>query len=255
MSILSSDQMPQQFLNLKPTKIAISAIFTSLVFAATIVFSSYVPQTTGFFNIGETMVFTTAILFGPFIGAFAGGIGSMFADLFLGYPHFAPATLIIKGCEGGIVGILSRKKLELGSKLQWKIFTLISGLVLGLLLGGIGSLYYSGSMELYLGLPPPQNPNLILFVPPEFWYVLGVSVILLTSLIGFIFDPEFGWLVITTIVGGLVMVTGYFLYEQLFLGVAAIAEIPINIGQMTVGIIVSIPIVRAMWRSLPSIRF
>lgn len=254
MTILSSDQM-QKFLNSKPIKLAISAIFTSLVFAATIVFSSYVPQTTGFFNIGETMVFTSAILFGPFVGSFAGGVGSMFADLFLGYPHFAPATLIIKGCEGGVVGILCRKKLRLGSRLQWKIFTFISGLVLGLLLGGIGSAYYSGSMELYLGIPPPENPNLILFVPPEFWYVLGASVILLTSLVGFIFEPEFGWLVLTTIVGGLLMVTGYFLYEQLFLGVAAIAEIPINIGQMTVGIIVSIPIVRTIWRSLPSIRF
>lgn len=247
--------MSQQFLNSKPIKLAISAIFTSLVFAVTIVFSSYVPQTTGFFNIGETMVYTTAILFGPFVGAFAGGIGSMFADLFLGYPHFAPATLIIKGCEGGIVGILSRKKLRLSSKLQWKIFTFISGLVAGVLLGGIGSIYYSGSMELYLGIPPPQNPNLILFVPPEFWYVLGALVILLTSLMGFIFDPEFGWLVLTIIVGGLVMVAGYFLYEQFFLGVAAIAEIPINIGQMIVGLIVSIPIVRAVWRSLPSIRF
>lgn len=248
-------KLSQQFLNSKPIKLAISAIFTSLVFAATIVFSSYVPQTTGFFNIGETMVYTTAILFGPLVGAFAGGVGSMFADVFLGYPHFAPATLIIKGCEGGIVGILSRKKLRFNSKLQWKFFTFVSGLVAGVLLGGVGSIYYSGSVELYLGIPPPQNPNLILFVPPEFWYVLGALVILLTTLMGFVFDPEFGWLVLTIIVGGLVMVAGYFLYEQFFLGMAAIAEIPINIGQMTVGLIVSIPIVRAVWRSLPSIRF
>jgi len=247
--------MSQQFLNSKSIKLAISAIFTSLVFAATVVFSSYVPQTTGFFNIGETMVYTTAILFGPFIGAFAGGIGSMLADLFLGYTHFAPATLIIKGCEGGLVGILSRKKPRLSSKLQWKVFTLICGLVAGVLLVVIGSIYYSGSVELYLGIPPPQNPNMILFVPPAFWYVLGTLVTLLTILMGFIFDPEFGWLVLTIIIGGLVMVAGYFLYEQFFLGMAAIAEIPINIGQMTVGLIVSIPLVRAVWRSLPSIRF
>jgi uncharacterized membrane protein len=246
--------MSQQVLHSKPIRLALSAIFTALVFAATVVFSSYVPQTTGFFNIGETMVYTTAMLFGPLVGVFAGGIGSMFADLFLGYPHYALATLIIKGCEGGIVGLLSRKKLRLNSKLQWRVFTLIAGLVAGLLLAGVGSIYYSGAVELYIGIPPPQIPNIVLSVPPVFWYGLGALVTLFTALTGFIFDPEIGWLVLTIIIGGLVMVTGYFLYEQFFLGVAAVGEIPINVGQMSVGLIVSIPIVRAVRRYLPSLR-
>jgi uncharacterized membrane protein len=245
--------MSQQLLHSKPIKLALSAIFTALVFAATVVFSSYVPQTTGFFNIGEIMVYTTAILFGPLVGAFAGGVGSMFADLFLGYYHFAPATLIIKGCEGAIVGLLSRKKLVL-SKSQWKIFTLIAGLVAGILLAGVGSIYYSGSVELYIGIPPPEIPNFVLSVPPVFWYGLGALVTLLTALMGFVFDPEFGWLILTIIVGGLVMVAGYFLYEQFFLGVAAVTEIFFNIGQMSVGLIVSIPLVRAVRRYLPSLR-
>lgn len=246
--------MPQQFPQSKTIKLAISAIFTSLVFAATVVFYSYVPQTTGFFNIGETMVYTTAILFGPLVGAFAGGVGSMLADLFLGYSHFAPATLIIKGCEGAIVGLLSRKKLIFKSKNQWKVFTLIAGLVAGLLLAGVGSIYYSGSVELYIGIPPPQIPNFVLSVPPVFWYGLGALVTLFTVLMGFVFDPEFGWLVFTIIVGGLVMVAGYFLYEQFFLGVAALGEIPLNIGQMSIGLIIAIPLVRAVRRYLPSLR-
>jgi uncharacterized membrane protein len=245
--------MSQQ-LHSKPIKLALSAVFTALVFAATVVFYSYVPQTTGFFNIGETMVYTTALLFGPLVGAFAGGVGSMLADLFLGYPHYALATLIIKGCEGGIVGILSRKKLMLTSKFQWRVFTLIAGLVAGLLLASVGSIYYSGSVELYIGIPPPEIPNFVLSVPPVFWYGLGALVTLLTALMGFVFDPEFGWLILTIIVGGLVMVSGYFLYEQIFLGVVAAGEIPINVGQMTVGLIVSIPLVRAVRRYLPSLR-
>lgn len=246
--------MAQQLLHSKPVELALSIIFTPLVFVATVIFSSYVPQTTGFFNIGETMVYITAILFGPLVGAFAGGVGSMFADLFLGYPLFAPATLIIKGCEGAVVGLLSRKKLGLNSKLQWKVFTFVAGLVAGLLLAGVGSIYFSGSVELYIGIPQPQFPNFVLSVPPVFWYGLGALVTLFTALMGFVFDPEFGWLVLTIIVGGLVMVSGYFLYEQFFLGVAAVAEIPFNIGQMSVGLIVSIPVVRAVWRYLPSLR-
>jgi len=235
-------------------RLSITAIFTSLVFVATTIFSIYVPQTRGFFNIGETMVFTTALLFGPFVGAFAGGVGSMLADLFLGYPQYAPATLVIKACEGAVVGVLNRKRLKFSSKLQWKVFTVTFGLIAGFLLGAIGSLYYSGSVELYIGFPPPENPTLSLFVPTEFWYSLGVLVILLISLTGFVFEPEFGWFVFSTLIGGSVMITGYFLYQQFFLGVLAVAEIPVNIGQMTIGLIVALPIVRAIWRFLPSLK-
>jgi len=241
-------------------RLSITAIFTSLVFVATTIFSIYVPQTKGFFNIGETMVFTTALLFGPLVGAFAGGVGSMLADLFLGFPHYAPATLVIKACEGAVVGVLNRKRLRFSSKLQWKVFTLTFGLIAGVLLGAIGSLYYSGSVELYIGFPPSESPTLNLFVPTEFWYTLGALVVLLVGLMGFVFEPEFGWLIITTLIGGSVMVIGYFIYQLFFLGplfgfyVVAIAEIPVNIGQMIIGLIVALPIVRAIWRFLPSLK-
>jgi uncharacterized membrane protein len=235
-------------------QLSITAIFTSLVFVATVIFSIYVPHTKGFFNIGETMVYTSALLFGPFVGAFAGGVGSMLADLFLGYPHYAPATLLIKACEGAVVGVLTRKRLNFGSKIGWKVFTVAFGLVAGILLGAIGSLYYSGTVKLYIGFPPSESPTLNLFVPKEFWYSLGVLVILLISLTGFVFEPEFGWFVFSILLGGSLMIVGYFLYQQFLLGVLAVAEIPVNIGQMVIGLIVALPIVRAIWRSLPSLK-
>lgn len=235
-------------------QLAILAVFTSLVCAATMIFSIYVPATRGFFNIGETMVYITALLFGPLIGSFAGGFGSMFADILLGYSQFAPGTLIIKACEGGIVGFLGRKKPSFGSKFTWKTFTFVIGLIVGVLLGSVGSLYYSGPVELYFGIPPPANPTLTFFIPSQFWYMLGALVVVLITMVGFVFEPEFGWLVLTVLVGGLEMIIGYFLYEQIFLGVAAVAEIPINIGQTIVGLVVSIPVVRAVWRALPSLR-
>jgi len=82
----------------------------------------------------------------------------------------------------------------------------------------------------------------------------------LITLMGFVFEPEFGWLVFSALVGGSIMVAGYFIYQQFFIGplfnisVIAPAEIPINISQMIVGLIVSIPIVRTLWRSLPSLK-
>jgi len=224
------------------------------------VFSIYVPHTRGFFNIGETMIYATALLFGPFIGSFAGGVGSMLADILLGYPHYAPATFVIKACEGAIVGFLARRRPKFSSKILWKAFTFGVGSIAGVLLGGIGSLYYSGAVELYLGIPPPTSPNVVFSVPPLFWYSLGALVVLLISLIGFILEPEFGWLFFTTLIGGAVMVTGYFLYQQFLLfplfgiEVVAVAEIPVNIGQMTVGLTVAIPIVKIVLRSLPQIK-
>lgn len=235
-------------------RLVVTAIFTALVCVSTMVFSIYVPQTKGFFNIGETMVYVTALLFGPFIGAFAGGVGSMFADLLLGYPHYAFATLLIKACEGGIVGFLSHRMPSLRSERGWRALTLSMGMVVGGMLILVGTFYYSGSVELYFGIPPPEAPTSTVFIPAEFWYCLGVVAVLLMAVMGFAFEPEFGWTIISIIAGGVAMVTGYYLYEQFFLGVLAIAEVPVNIGQMTVGLIVSVPVVRAVWRRLPSLR-
>jgi uncharacterized membrane protein len=252
--------MPKPPIKSNTVQLSLAAVFTALVFVATTVFSVYVPQTRGFFNIGEIMVFATALLLGPMIGAFAGGVGSMLADFFLGYWYYAPATLIIKACEGEVVGLLARRKLATLTKSQWRIFTFLTGLSIGLLLAGIGSVYYSGQVELYLGFPPASTPNLILEVPKEVWYVLGAVVLLALAFSGFIFEPEFGWLTFTVLTGGLIMVGGYFLYQQFIIGplfgisVLAVAEIPINLGQMLIGLIVSIPLVKTIWRSMPSLK-
>ncbi|MDH5482959.1 MAG: ECF transporter S component [Candidatus Bathyarchaeota archaeon] len=239
------------------TRLALTAISISLVCVATMVFSIYVPQTRGFFNLGETMVYTVALLLGPLIGSVAGGVGSMFADVLLGYYHFAPATLVIKALEGGIVGFLGKKRTafaESHTKLEWKIFTTEMGVLVGILLGLMGFLYYSGFVEVYSGVISPETPTLTIFVPAEFWFGLGAFVAVLVTIIAFISEPEFGWMIISTIFGGLLMVAGYFLYEQLFLGVFALAEVPVNIGQMSVGLIVATPIVKVVRRALPQLK-
>jgi uncharacterized membrane protein len=242
-----------------PIGLALTAVSTSLVCVATIVFSFYVPQTRGFFNIGETMVFTTAILFGPVIGAFAGGVGSMLADILLGYPYYAPATLIIKATEGAIVGFLSRKKPNFSRK-SWKAFTFLIGLIIGISLSTIGSVYYTGEVELALGIPQLVTLNAVFSISPVFWYVIGAFIVLLVTLMGLIFEPELGWLVFATLLGGATMVTGYFIYQQFLLfplfniAVIAFAEIPVNIGQMLVGLVVAIPIVKIVMRSVPQLK-
>jgi len=231
-------------------RIAAAAVFTPLVCVATMIFSIYVPHTRGFFNIGETMVYITALLFGPLTGAFAGGVGSALADVLLGYVQYWPGTLIIKACEGAIVGFLGGRLPKFKSKIQWTLFTIIMGVSVGLLLSFIGSQYYSGPVNTYFGIPPPENPTFTVYIPELFWYAVGGIAAFLIVLMGFFFEPEFGWTIISIFAGGLAMVVGYFLYEQLILGVLAIAEIPINIGQMLVGLIVAVPVVKAVRRYL-----
>jgi uncharacterized membrane protein len=237
---------------LSPFSLAVTAVATALVCVTTIVFSIYVPATNGFFNIGESMVFLSAILFGPFVGAFAGGVGSALADLLLGYPHYAPATLIIKACEGAVVGGLNRSSPTFGSSRYWKLVTTALGAVVGLLLGWVGTAYYSGEVSLTLGVG-----ELTLYVPSETWLLLGLITGISIALIGLLTDPEFGWTIFSVIAGGFVMVSGYFLYQMFFIfplfniEVVAVMEIPINVGQMIVGAAVSLPVAKLAWRAFP----
>jgi len=238
-----------------PLTVAATTIFTAFVCIATIIFSVYVPSTEGFFNIGESMVFLSALLFGPYVGAFSGGVGSMLADLILGYPHYAPATLVIKACEGFVVGFLVRHNPRLRSRIQWKTFTVLLGVLIGFLLAAVGSSYYSGEIELTLGFT-----TFTLSLPWELWIILGALAAALISLVGFSTDPQFGWTVFSIIVGGLTMVLGYFTYQMFIIGwlfniqVIAVAEIPVNIGQMTIGALIALPTAKMIWQAFPQIR-
>jgi uncharacterized membrane protein len=63
----------------------------------------------GYFNIGDVMIFVSALTFNPLVGGVAGGLGSAIADL-IGFPVFALPTLVIKGLEGLIASFVTNKK-------------------------------------------------------------------------------------------------------------------------------------------------
>jgi uncharacterized membrane protein len=164
-------------------KIIAIAIFAALVFVVTSQIPP-IPITSGYFNIGETTIYIAALIFGPLVGAMAGGIGSALSDAFLGFGLFAPGTFFIKGAEGLIVGFLNitlRKRIS----------------------------------------------NLTVCAT------------------------------ISVVVGGLEMVAGYFLYEQFVIGypfAVALAEVPFNIVQMLIGLIVAVPVMHAVFRVIPQLK-
>jgi uncharacterized membrane protein len=233
--------------------LAIAAVFAALVWVATLALTVSVPATTGYFNVGETVIYVGALLFGAYVGAFAGGVGAAFADMLVA-AQFAPGTLAIKAFEGAIVGSLN-KKLRGTSRSSWRILTAILGIVVGVLLAAVGSAYYTGEVQLFLGYPAPKNPTFTVFIPIGTWYFLGAIVALLVVFMGFRIDPGSGQALFSMMVGGLEMVAGYFLYERLVLGdLLAIVEVPVNIGQMVIGLVVALPIARIVLRSLPQLK-
>lgn len=241
----------------EPTRIvfalAISTILAAIVCVTTLSFTVSIPATTGYFNIGETVIYVAALVFGPYVGAFAGGFGAAIADMLVAFPFF-PGTLVVKAFEGAIVGFLNRK-LKRTTRSKWTIYTAILGILVGISLGITGSIYYSGQVQLYIGYPQPASPTFSVFTPVETWYILGTAVALLIIYAGFKIEPQSGCAIFSMIVGGLEMVMGYFLYEQIFMGKAgAIVEVPVNMGQMIIGLIVAIPISRIILRSLPQLK-
>jgi uncharacterized membrane protein len=166
-----------------PLKLAMATVFAALVCVATLTLVISIPATTGYFNIGETVIYTAALLFGPLVGGIAGGAGAAIADILVA-AQFAPGTLIVKGLEGAIVGFLNKKIQK-------------------------------------------RTRNLSLSATAS------------------------------VIIGGLEMVTGYFIYEQLALGyplAVALVEVPFNIVQMLVGLIVAVIIVHVVLRVFPQLK-
>ena len=97
------------FLPLNSIVISTIGIFAAVICVLTMIVPIQLPATEGYINIGDVGVMISGILFGPIIGGISGGVGSAIADIILA-PQYAIATLIIKGLEGFIVGIIANPR-------------------------------------------------------------------------------------------------------------------------------------------------
>jgi len=170
---------------MKTRQLALTGLMIALVFVITRYFQVPIPQTKGYFNLGEAGIYMAAVLFGPRVAALAGGIGSALADLTSGASQFALFTLLIKGVEGLLVGLIAAGGRRPGAR--------------------------RGQMRAR---------------------VLGM------------------------LLGGLVMVVGYFVTEAFLLGLgipAALVEVPYNVVQVAVGAVAGLVASAAVERALPGL--
>jgi uncharacterized membrane protein len=68
------------------------------------------PPTRGYINVGDAMIFVSALSFGMFVGGIAGAVGSSLSDILTGYAFYAPFTFIIKGTEGLLAASITNRK-------------------------------------------------------------------------------------------------------------------------------------------------
>lgn len=233
---------------LRTKHIVEAVLFTTLVYTATIVVQVYQPTTGGYFNLGESMIYLAALISTPAVAGISGGIGAALADLSTGYAVFAPGTLIIKLVEGYLAGVLINKLRRIHG--LYKALAASTAYTLAFVL--VSSILWTGGI--YIGPMKWLEYELTPFyaeIPLVIWITLGAligGVILYISLRNIVASGE----IYALATAGSTMVLGYFLYEFFISNpltgrepIAAIAEIPINIGQVIVGITVAIPV--ASW--------
>ncbi len=166
-------------------RLTLLALLIALTTVATMVVQIPTPATQGYINVGDSMIYVSALLFGPLAGLLAGGIGSALADWLTGYGQFAPYTLVIKGLEGLVVGLIA-----------WALLK---------------------------GRPRPNLAGIMSAI-------------------------------VSMLVGGAVMVSGYYVVEQFVMGRAAAAEVPGNIFQAVGGLVIAIPVTLLLRNLAPSMR-
>jgi uncharacterized membrane protein len=111
-------------------KLVLSGLMIALVFMATYFTRIPTPLPGGYFNLGDAVIMLAAVFLGPLGGLAAGAIGSCIADLAAAALLFAPITLVVKGIEGLVVGLLAAKYLKTGKNNYRLIIAVVVGAVI-----------------------------------------------------------------------------------------------------------------------------
>lgn len=111
--------------------IAVTAVMTALVYVMTSI-SVPMPPPLGVWHMGDIASFIAAILCGPYVGAFACGVGAMLFDVWnplwgSKFIIWAPATIVIRGFMGFLVGSI-RNSLKSKSRAS-EILSMIIGAI------------------------------------------------------------------------------------------------------------------------------
>ena len=165
-------------------RIALVAVLTAVVVVFTLMVRVPTPIR-GYISLCDVVITFAAFLFGPWVGAIAGGLGTGVADLIGGYAQWAPLSFVIHGLQGLLIALVARSGMKSG-------------------------------------------------VPG---------------------DAKLPMMIIGGVIGMVVMTGGYYLAGGFLYGFeAALVEIPLNLMQSGVGVVLGIAVSRAVLKAYPPVR-
>ncbi|ABL77474.1 ECF transporter S component [Thermofilum pendens] len=92
--------------------IALASILSALTAVLTYFPGLALPSPTGgYTHVGDTIIYVSALLFGPWMGLVVGLVGPVIADFLVGYPRWY-VTLVAHGLQGFIAGYGAGKKFK-----------------------------------------------------------------------------------------------------------------------------------------------
>lgn len=235
--------------NLHLRKIILTGLMIALVFIATSLIK--IPSINGYLHFGDGFVFISAIILGPFYGAFAAGVGSMLADLLSPYAQWALPTLIVKSSMALIMGIVIRHKTKkqnfvtVGINLiVWTaFFTALKASLHNAIITSVDNL--AGA----LGDSPENVQKLAGDVQSKLTVAIVLFIVLVLALVYWIiktnkyssFGPE---MILGMTSAGTCMIIGYFLTEIILYGnpISPVFSVPMNIIQFILGIVIALAV-------------
>lgn len=122
-------------------RLTLAALGAALVCVATSIIKFPIPL--GYAHLGNCMILLFAVYCDPWIGAFAGGVGSALSDL-LGYPEWTLPTLIIKSLMGLAIALIAKKK---GQSAKVRSLRTLLAVIVGIVIMVVG--YFIGGSILY----------------------------------------------------------------------------------------------------------
>jgi len=89
-------------------RVAYGAVMAALIYLGTSI-AVPMPRPLGVWHFGDIVTFIVCILFGPVVGGLSSAIGPTLFDVWnplygSQYIYYAPATLVIRGCMGVLLG-------------------------------------------------------------------------------------------------------------------------------------------------------
>lgn len=107
-------------------QLILSGILAAIICLVTM-YLKVTAGTAGYFHLGDATILLACLLLNPWYAAGSAAIGSMFADIFVGYAIWSPATFIVKGLMALVVAYILKKN----NKLPWIV---TSGVIMGVIM-------------------------------------------------------------------------------------------------------------------------